>query len=108
MAAALGRPWVMTADSSATTALPVLSARSTSGATVNAATLGSYVGIFIGPAGVAELVQAHGLGPCGASHEGSSPSARKYSAMRSGCTSRDQPSNNGKALGESLGIPEDA
>src|SRR5205807_2473760 len=27
-------------------------------------------------AGVAELVQAHGLGPCGASHGGSSPFAR--------------------------------
>src|SRR5260370_36604818 len=83
-ARAAGRPWVITADPSATTGSPLLSARSTSGAIVSAATHGSYVGIFIAPAGVAELVQAHGLGPCGVSHEGSSPSARTNTCVRLG------------------------
>ena len=66
-AAAFGNPWVMTADSSATIGLPLSSACVTSAEIVNGATCRSYVGIFITPAGVAELVQAHGLGPCGVS-----------------------------------------
>src|ERR1700694_3585384 len=41
---------------------------------LTAAMLRRYIQLY--PAGVAELVQAHGLGPCGVSHEGSSPSAR--------------------------------
>src|SRR5438067_6268879 len=57
----------MTADSSATIGLPLSSACVTSAEIVNGATCRSYVGIFITPAGVAELVQAHGLGPCGVS-----------------------------------------
>src|ERR1700694_1885143 len=77
MAAGLGRPWVITADSRATTAAPEAMAPRTDGAMVSALTaamLRRYIQLY--PAGVAELVQAHGLGPCGVSHEGSSPSAR--------------------------------
>src|SRR5438128_12371144 len=77
MAAALGRPWVITADSRATTAAPEATAPRTAGAIVRLVTLGMLRGyIQQDAAGVAELVQAHGLGPCGASHGGSSPFAR--------------------------------
>src|SRR5438034_11516020 len=77
MAAALGRPWVITADSRATTAAPEATASRTAGAIVRLVTLGMLRGyIQQDAAGVAELVQAHGLGPCGASHGGSSPLAR--------------------------------
>src|SRR2546429_2158494 len=76
MAAALGRPWVITADSRATTAAPEATA-SRAGAIARLVTLGMLRGyIQQDAAGVAELVQAHGLGPCGASHGGSSPFAR--------------------------------
>src|ERR1700694_583847 len=77
MAAGLGRPCVITADSKATTAAPEAMASRTAGAILSALTaamLRRYIQLY--PAGVAELVQAHGLGPCGVSHEGSSPSAR--------------------------------
>ena len=45
---AFGSPWVMTADSSATTGLPFSRACSISGEMLNKATWRSYVGIFIG------------------------------------------------------------
>src|SRR5437667_5160926 len=64
MAAALGRPCVITADSRATTAAPDAIASRTVGAMVKALTaamLRRYIHHY--PAGVAELVQAHGLGP---------------------------------------------
>src|SRR6202043_1177819 len=77
MAAAFGRPCVITADSRATTAAPEAMASRTAGATVSALTAAMVRGyIHVCPAGVAELVQAHGLGPCGVSHGGSSPLAR--------------------------------
>src|SRR5207245_2477545 len=76
-AAGFGSPCVITADSRATTAAPEARASRTAGAMVRALTAAMVRGyIHVDPAGVAELVQAHGLGPCGASHEGSSPSAR--------------------------------
>src|SRR5207247_9831298 len=76
-AAAFGRPCVMTADSRATTAAPAVIASRMVGAKsrlLTASILRGYISLC--PAGVAELVQAHGLGPCGASHGGSSPLAR--------------------------------
>src|SRR3989442_6329710 len=76
MAAALGKPCVITADSRATTAPEAMASR-TGGAIARLVTLGMLRGyIQQDTAGVAELVQAHGLGPCGASHGGSSPFAR--------------------------------
>src|SRR5437879_2422055 len=76
-AAALGSPCVITADSRATTAAPEAIASRTAGAMARALTAAMVRGyIHVCPAGVAELVQAHGLGPCGASHGGSSPFAR--------------------------------
>src|SRR5207302_2434380 len=77
IAAAFGRPCVMTADSRATTAPPAAKASWMVGATSRLLT-GSILRGYISfcPAGVAELVQAHGLGLCGASHGGSSPLAR--------------------------------
>src|SRR5256885_7835526 len=80
IAAAFGRPCVMTADSRATTEPPAAKASWMVGATSRLLT-GSILRGYISfcPAGVAELVQAHGLGPCGASHGGSSPLARMYS-----------------------------
>src|SRR5438552_3357918 len=83
-AAALGRPCVITADSRATTAAPEAMASRTDGAIVRLVTLGMLRGyIQQDAAGVAELVQAHGLGPCGASHGGSSPFARIHQIVLS-------------------------
>src|SRR5438105_8102243 len=77
IAAPFGRPWVITADSRATTAPPDAIASRTVAAIARLVTLGMLRGyIQQDAAGVAELVQAHGLGPCGASHGGSSPFAR--------------------------------
>src|SRR5438105_15798353 len=78
IAAAFGRPCVMTADSRATIGAPAVFASRMVGAMsrlLTASILRRYISLC--PAGVAELVQAHGLGPCGASHGGSSPFARK-------------------------------
>src|SRR5207247_2827937 len=83
IAAAFGRPCVITADSRATTAAPAVIASRMVAATsrlLTASILRGYISLC--PAGVAELVQAHGLGPCGASHGGSSPLARKQSPKR--------------------------
>src|SRR5207253_11478334 len=89
IAAAFGRPCVMTADSRATTAPPAAKASWMVGATsrlLTASILRGYISFC--PAGVAELVQAHGLGPCGASHGGSSPLARKSAPRRGGFQAR--------------------
>src|SRR5207237_826383 len=77
IAAAFGRPCVMTADSRATIGAPAVFASRMVGAMsrlLTASILRRYISLC--PAGVAELVQAHGLGPCGASHGCSSPFAR--------------------------------
>src|SRR5437870_2167541 len=89
IAAAFGRPCVMTADSRATTASPAVIASRMEAATsrlLTASILRGYISLC--PAGVAELVQAHGLGPCGASHGGSSPLARKSAPRRGGFQAR--------------------
>src|SRR5438132_8079145 len=89
MAAALGRPCVITADSRATTAAPEAMASRTGGAIARLVTLGMLRGyIQQDAAGVAELVQAHGLGPCGASHGGSSPFARINHSVADGTNQR--------------------
>src|ERR1700694_4916998 len=77
MAAGLGWPCLITADSKATTASPEAMASRTAGAILSALTaamLRRYIQLY--PAGGGELGQAHRFAPGGVSHEGSSPSAR--------------------------------